>query len=137
MRSIRLSLTVYFLVLLAVALGTASVLAYRTTKQTLVDKEKAAQELVQARYKEEIRKEQEHLDNTLFRQAQTVAQFIQFQTDWSRLQQFHRAAERWKDEKVRRRHQTVELLSAALQPHPGSFATLSFWATEPDKHFRL
>src|SRR5437016_4104954 len=135
MRSIRLSLTVYFLVLLAVALGTASVLAYRTTKQTLVDKEKAAQELVQARYEEECRKEQEHLDRALLKQAQTVAQFILFQPDWARLQQFHRDAERWKDEDVRRRHQTAELLSAGMQPTPSSFAMLSFWATEPSKNY--
>src|SRR5207248_2444678 len=48
------------------------------------------------------------------------------------LQQFHRDADRWKDEEVRRSHQVVELLSAAALPHAGSFGTLSFWATEPN-----
>jgi heavy metal sensor kinase len=143
MRSIRLSLTVYFLVLLAVALGTASVLAYRTTKQTLLDKEQAAQELLQARYEKERRKEEEQLDKTLFQQARTVAQFIQFQQDWSRwaqkdwfrFEQFRRSADRWQDDQVRFRHQAVELFSTAMKPNPSSFATLSFWATEPNKTF--
>src|SRR5262249_37439132 len=133
MRSIRLSLTVYLLALLGVALGAASLLAYRTTRQTLEEKEEAARSLVEARYKEECRKEQERLDKALFQQARTVAQFILFQKGWSRLQEFYHGAERWRDEEVRRSHQTVELLSAAALPHAGSFGTLSFWASEPNR----
>ena len=126
MRSIRLSLTVYFLVLLAVALGTALVLAYRTTQRTLEDKEKAAEELARARHEDHRRDKEQQLDKALFQQARTVAQFIQFQKDWARLQQFHRDADRWKDDEIRRAHQTVELLSAAAFPHPGTFGTMSF-----------
>ena len=40
MRSIRLSLVVYFLVLVAVAVGAVSVLAYRTAHETLEAKKK-------------------------------------------------------------------------------------------------
>ena len=37
MRSIRLSLMIYFLALLGVALGAVSLLAYRTAQQTLTE----------------------------------------------------------------------------------------------------
>ena len=48
MRSIRLSLTVYFLGLLAVALAVASVLVYQTAGQTLREKQEATGQLIQA-----------------------------------------------------------------------------------------
>ena len=59
MRSIRLSLMGYFLGLLALALGTASLLAYQTSYLTLQDKKTATEELIQKQY-EDTR--QEHRD---------------------------------------------------------------------------
>ena len=47
MRSIRLSLMGYFLGLLALALGTASLLAYQTSYLTLQEKKTATEELPQ------------------------------------------------------------------------------------------
>jgi hypothetical protein len=55
MRSIRLSLIVYLLVFLALALGVASVLVYRTTKQTLLDKKAIIAGLLQTQYLESCR----------------------------------------------------------------------------------
>ena len=46
MRSIRLSLIVYFLVLLAVALGTASAFVYETTRSTLTGRKEALRTLL-------------------------------------------------------------------------------------------
>src|SRR5436305_539590 len=65
MRSIRLSLTVYFLALLAVALGAVSLLAYNRTRQTLEGKERAAEQLVEARFQDDCAKERQKLDDAL------------------------------------------------------------------------
>ena len=73
MRSIRLSLVVYFLGLLAAALGVASVLAYRTAQKTLAEKRKTTEQLIQAQYEERCRKERQRLDEKLVQQAHTLA----------------------------------------------------------------
>jgi signal transduction histidine kinase len=78
MRSIRLSLTVYFLALVSLALGAVSVLVYRSATQTLREKEHAAEQLLQTRYEEECDRERQHLDQALFSQAQTLAREVQF-----------------------------------------------------------
>ncbi len=52
MRSIRLSLLVYFLLLLTAGLGVASLLAYNIIESTLRAREEAASALVKARYEE-------------------------------------------------------------------------------------
>jgi heavy metal sensor kinase len=79
MHSIRLSLTVYFLLLLAAALGAASWFAYRTASQTLKEKRTATEGLVQAQYDERCREEKARLDKALFDQAQMLTQLVQFQ----------------------------------------------------------
>src|SRR5438874_964496 len=121
MRSIRLSLTVYFLVLLAVALGTASVLVYRTTRRTLEDKEKAAEQLVHARYEEARGKENQKLDTELLQQARTVAQLVHFQKEWARINQLNRDWHRWVFTERRLTQQAGELLAAAAAPNASSF----------------
>ena len=96
MRSIRLSLTVYFLALLAAALGAASLLAYRTTKSSLEARQHAAEEqlrdkrsataaVLQAKFKQDRAAEKARLDAALLSQARTLAGLVQFQFDWKRV----------------------------------------------------
>ena len=65
MKSIRLSLMVYFLGLLALALGAASLLVYETAQQTLRDKQRAAEKLIETQYKDRCRDEENRLDEQL------------------------------------------------------------------------
>src|SRR5207249_3943020 len=74
MRSIRLSLVVYFLVLLAVALGAISVLVYRTTEQSVRDKQRVMAELLK-------KKHQDKLNEMLLQEARTLANFVKFQAE--------------------------------------------------------
>ena len=84
MRSIRLSLTVYFLVLLAVALAAASVFVYQTAQQTLLSEQKARRQLIETQYAERGRAEEPRLDADLLAEAQTLARLAKFQFDWAR-----------------------------------------------------
>jgi signal transduction histidine kinase len=79
MKSIRLSLLVYFLGLLAVALFAASLLVYRTAKRTLEDKREAMEQLIQTQYNERCRDAREKLDDGLREQAQSLARLVQVQ----------------------------------------------------------
>jgi heavy metal sensor kinase len=79
LRSIRLSLTISFLLLLAAALGGASWFAYRTAGQTLHEKRTATADLLQAQYEERCRDERAQLDKALLDQAQTLTRLTQFQ----------------------------------------------------------
>jgi heavy metal sensor kinase len=83
MKSIRLSLTVYVLGLLGVALGCALLLVYRSAQQTLEDKQKAAEQLILAQYRERCRDEEVHLDDSLLLRARSLARMVQLQLDWS------------------------------------------------------
>jgi heavy metal sensor kinase len=84
MRSIRLSLMVYFLALLAVALLAASLLVYGNAEQTLASKQEAMEQLIKAQYQERCRDKERQLDEALFMQAQALARLVQVQFDWSR-----------------------------------------------------
>ena len=90
MRSIRLSLVVYFLVLLAGALGAASWLAYRTSEETLSEKKEATRKLIEAQYEENCRQERARLDDQLLTQAQSLARQTQTLLDWPRLHERER-----------------------------------------------
>jgi heavy metal sensor kinase len=79
MHSIRLSLTVYFLLLLGAALGGASWFILRTAGQTLQDKRTATSDLVRAQYEERCRQERERFDKALLDQAQMLTRLAQFQ----------------------------------------------------------
>jgi heavy metal sensor kinase len=74
MRSIRLSLVVYFLVLLAVALGGMSLLAYQNTQRILRDNEAVRGELLETQYKQDCQREVNRLDNLLVTQARALGQ---------------------------------------------------------------
>lgn len=77
MKSIRLSLMVYFLGLLALALGAASWFVYETAQATLLDKQDKAQQLIETQYNDRRRDEEKRLDEQLLRDAATFTQLIQ------------------------------------------------------------
>jgi heavy metal sensor kinase len=87
MRSIRLSLSLYFLGLLAAALGTACLLLYRTAEQRLEDRRAAVAKLIENQYQERCRVEEHRRDEELLLQAEHLAQWAQFQLDWDRVRE--------------------------------------------------
>jgi heavy metal sensor kinase len=91
MRSIRLSLMVYFLGLLVVALGVASFLVYRTAQSTLAAKELAVQTLIESQFEERSREAKNRLDRRLLTQAKALAGRVraQFRFDGPRTGEFH------------------------------------------------
>jgi heavy metal sensor kinase len=89
MRSIRLSLLLYFLGLLGVALGVASLLIYGSAQRTLEDKKQASRNLIQAKFQRHADEESQRLNQALLRQAQGLAQRVQIQLHWSRLTYRH------------------------------------------------
>jgi heavy metal sensor kinase len=78
MKSIRLSMTVYFLGLLVLALSAASWLVYETAHATLLDKQRTTEQLIETQYKERCRDEEKRRDEQLLREAQTFNKLIQF-----------------------------------------------------------
>lgn len=82
MRSIRLSLMVYFLLLVSAGLGVASLLVYTLAQRTLRDKEEAFGKLIEARYEERRREAETRLDERLLAQAKTLAGRVRWQGRW-------------------------------------------------------
>src|SRR5438445_10975990 len=66
MKSIRLSLVLYFLALLAAALGAVSVLAYRNTEHALADKQEIRRTMLEEQYDRERKVVQDRFDRSLF-----------------------------------------------------------------------
>jgi two-component system, OmpR family, heavy metal sensor histidine kinase CusS len=88
MKSIRISLLVYFLALVALTLGVASVLAYRTAQQTLRDKEVATGKLIDSNYEQACAEERRRFDETLRTHAQNLARQVQIEVDSANIGQF-------------------------------------------------
>jgi len=86
-KSIRLSLIVYFLGLLALAQGGVSLFVYQTSEATLRSKERSTRALLQARYENQCQTVHEEFDSRLLRRAQTLAQLAQSQSGGSRTQE--------------------------------------------------
>ncbi len=84
MRSIRLSLLAYFLGLLAVALGVASVLVYQSAQRSLREKEEVARKLIQAKYEEKAREKRARQDERLLTRAQGLARRVVIELYWGR-----------------------------------------------------
>src|SRR5437660_461693 len=95
MKSIRLSLILYFLVLLGVALAAVSWLVYQATYQSLVETKATSQRLLQAKqasnrelllaqYQNACREEHAKLDDALESQARTLAALTKAQSQWTR-----------------------------------------------------
>src|SRR5262245_22588777 len=81
MRSIRLSLVVYFLVLLAVALGAVSALLYRTADQNLREKQRAMGDLLRAKHQAQRDKYLSDKDDTLLAEARMIGAIVQVQAE--------------------------------------------------------
>lgn len=79
MRSIRLSLIVYFMTILGVALGFVSFLVYQTADQVLLAKQEATAALIETQFQDSCQKEYAKLDDALLYQARTLARLAQFQ----------------------------------------------------------
>jgi heavy metal sensor kinase len=75
MKSIRLALVFYFLVLLLLALGAVSAVVYQTTSQGLHAKEVRTRELLHDRFEARCRAERDKVDASLLRQARGLASF--------------------------------------------------------------
>lgn len=85
MRSIRLSLVLYFVGLLTVALGVASLLVYQSAATTLADKQRATSQLIEARYQQRCAEERNQLDERLRDQAFALASRVRVRIDWSKM----------------------------------------------------
>jgi len=150
MRSIRLSLLVYFLALLAVALGAVSFLVYRTTQRRLDEYKKGAESLIQARYADSSRNERARLDAELNNDAHTLAREAQGRIEARNASQMtltgfwfeerHRTPEwQWMDERPDRPRRGPHLRGRSLAGLDGLLTALNpltahvvnpFWTAE-------
>lgn len=73
MKSIRGSLIVYVLVLLTVALGAVSWFSYRTTAQSLRERQRDSQQMIEAQYTAQSQAVKADLDRRILREAQRLA----------------------------------------------------------------
>jgi two-component system, OmpR family, heavy metal sensor histidine kinase CusS len=87
-KSIRLSLIVYFLLLLGLALGAVSLFVYRITQQTLTARKEATRQLLMARYEDRCQEERAKLDKNLYDQARTLASLVQTYSRGHRIRYF-------------------------------------------------
>jgi signal transduction histidine kinase len=85
MKSIRVSLIVYFLVLLAVALGAASFLVYRTAAESLRVKQEVHRELLETQHRQSLDKINRAFDDELLHMARDVARSAVTRYHWDRL----------------------------------------------------
>jgi signal transduction histidine kinase len=77
MRSIRASLIAYFWLLLALGLGTASVLAYRTAAASLREKQQVNRQLLETQFHDREMEEKNRFDERLFTTASMVATHVE------------------------------------------------------------
>lgn len=84
MSSIRLSLIVYFLLLLAAALGAVSLFVYQTTHNTLTAKREATRQLLQAQYAYRSQEVRDQFDKALLNRVRTLATLTRSQSQMSR-----------------------------------------------------
>src|SRR5579885_704654 len=148
MRSIRLSLLVYFLGLLGLALGAVSLLVYRTTQQRLAEHKAKAEQLIQTRNQDRIATEKSRLDEWLNNDAHVLAREAQGQIEARAASQMtltgfwfeerHRNPEwQWMDDRPDRRRPPLrgrslaglDALLTALNPM-GSHVLNPFWTAE-------
>src|SRR6476661_676962 len=73
MRSIRLSLIVYFLLLMTAALGAVAWFSYRTTADSLRERQNDTKKLIEAQCEANCKSARDDLDRHILRQAQTLA----------------------------------------------------------------
>ncbi len=85
MKSIRLSLVLYFLVLVALSLGAVSALAYWSTARVVEAREETTRDLLRAQHKRRCDRERHRLDSALLFQARTLASLANFQFQGNRV----------------------------------------------------
>ncbi len=85
MRSIRLSLLISFLLLLAVALGVFSFFAYDSMRRSQLAKNESMRAALEERYELTERTLRANFDGSLLLRAQTVARNLTRNTSWTRL----------------------------------------------------
>src|ERR1700730_1438887 len=112
MKSIRLSLMVYFLVLLGAALLAVSWFVQQTTQRTLQDKEASTQLLLRTQYENRRQTVKDDLDNRILHRAQTLANLAQSQWNPNGRPELY----------------PLGLLTAGLSPHGHLLVPL--WITE-------
>lgn len=79
MRSIRLSLLVYFLLLEALALGAGSWLFYRTAERSLEAEQQTNRKLLVSQYEDQVSEARNNLDSELLQQARTLTHLTDMQ----------------------------------------------------------
>jgi heavy metal sensor kinase len=126
MRSIRLSLLVYFLGLLAAVLGVVSVLVYDTTQKTLADKKEATEKLINRQYEDLCANERARLDEALLSDARNLV------TGRARIQMDF---EPWPlspqdGGKTQRQQMGYAVTILAAGPAPNGHVVLSLWAAQ-------
>ncbi len=119
MRSIRLSLILYFLGLGLVTLGAASYWTYHLAATTLAEKKKTTEKLIESQYQDRCRDEDLRLNEALLFQAQTLARLAYFYSDSTRATNHRLLAQ-------------LGLLSAVHGPE--AWATLPTWALQTNRH---
>lgn len=85
MRSIRLSLILYFVVLLILSLGSVSWLMYQSAQQSLNSKQLSMRELLLSEHKARCRRERSKLDEALLADARNLASMVKIkvqEVDW-------------------------------------------------------
>src|SRR5262249_54041013 len=124
MKSIRLSLMLYFLVLLGLALGAVAVSAYQYTQYTLEAKVETRRELLKTYYERDCERERQNLDDALRQRARTLADQALFQYQWSRTRVLDMAP--------------LGLLSVVADPNGYPLTTRCILATLwlPERHHR-
>lgn len=90
MKSIRLSLILYFLVLVGAALGTIGFLVYQLAEQALHAEEEAKEEKLQLTYDQRCRQEQDRMDQALAVQVRALADRTLLQSQYWNLAPLYR-----------------------------------------------
>jgi signal transduction histidine kinase len=114
MKSIRLSLIVYFLLLVAGALTAVSLLVYQVTARVLSEKQATNKQLLQTQYEQNSKEIRAKTDNDLLAQARLLLNLSQSQFEANRLHTL--------------RFQQLGILSAGLAPQ-GQFL-IPLWIAE-------
>ncbi len=83
MKSIRLSLIVYFVLLVGGALGLVSAFVYKLTRDVLLSEETARREKLQLTYEDLNQREEEKLDQALAVQVRSLADRTLFRSQWT------------------------------------------------------
>jgi heavy metal sensor kinase len=114
MKSIRLTLIVFFLVLLVLALGAVSAVVYQTTHQSLMAKEATARERLQERFDRSSAEVKKKFDDALLHRAEQVANVAQAPPSRNRYQSLY----------------VLGVLSAVVSPQ-GQVQVPIWWAEVP------